>query len=529
MTFRLYFSGTKPKMAIFVSKMSHCLYDMLARYTAGEWNVEIPLIISNHPELEHIGRRFDIPFYVFPINKENKEEQERAEMEPAGQTSGQLHRAGALHADHFERMIEAFPNRIINIHHSFLPAFIGAKPYHAAFERGVKIIGATSHYVTTELDAGPIIEQEIVRITHKDTIADLVNKGKDLEKIVLSRAVQKHIERKVLVYKKKPLYSTDRFRPTKSGASFRYAAFYRLLFELFPVEYVDLQFGIGTGRFFARFLDGFAPRQQHRHAPAPIDFGFAENTHLGVRFRQHVFEVRKLHPVAVSLDYDGTGSRRTVKRDIRHGQPQDSPYMQRKLGEILRNHRYYSRIVRPGRYFAEDHPVALHEKFHAEKTPSAQCVGNPAGDLFGLLPYGGRHRLRLPRLGSRRPVDSARSAREKKFPAMAHRQQRNLVIELYESLDDHFPGSRPAALLRIAPTAIDILFAADDALPVSGRTHDRLDHARKADLADSLRELSRVAAKRYGEVGNRRVSAASRRIPPGSIVSIAARAVGTTR
>lgn len=203
MTFRLYFSGTKPKMAIFVSKMSHCLYDMLARYTAGEWNVEIPLIISNHPELEHIGRRFDIPFYVFPINKENKEEQERAEMELLTKHQVNFIVLARYMQIISERMIEAFPNRIINIHHSFLPAFIGAKPYHAAFERGVKIIGATSHYVTTELDAGPIIEQEIVRITHKDTIADLVNKGKDLEKIVLSRAVQKHIERKVLVYKNK--------------------------------------------------------------------------------------------------------------------------------------------------------------------------------------------------------------------------------------------------------------------------------------------------------------------------------------
>ena len=203
MTFRLYFSGTKPKMAIFVSKMSHCLYDMLARYTAGEWNVEIPLIISNHPELEHIGRRFDIPFYVFPINKENKEEQERAEMELLAKHQVNFIVLARYMQIISERMIEAFPNRIINIHHSFLPAFIGAKPYHAAFERGVKIIGATSHYVTTELDAGPILEQEIVRITHKDTIADLVNKGKDLEKIVLSRAVQKHIERKVLVYKNK--------------------------------------------------------------------------------------------------------------------------------------------------------------------------------------------------------------------------------------------------------------------------------------------------------------------------------------
>ena len=203
MTFRLYFSGVKPRMAIFVSKMSHCLYDLLARYTAGEWNVEIPLIISNHPDLENVGKRFGIPFYVFPITKENKEEQERAEMELLAQ-----HKINFIVLARYmqiisEKMIEAYPNRSINIHHSFLPAFIGAKPYHAAFERGVKIIGATSHYVTTELDAGPIIEQEIVRITHKDTIADLVYKGKDLEKIVLSRAVQKHIERKVLVYKNK--------------------------------------------------------------------------------------------------------------------------------------------------------------------------------------------------------------------------------------------------------------------------------------------------------------------------------------
>lgn len=203
MTFRLYFSGVKPRMAIFVSKMSHCLYDLLARYTAGEWNVEIPLIISNHPDLENVGKRFGIPFYIFPITKENKEEQERAEMELLAQ-----HKINFIVLARYmqiisEKMIEAYPNRIINIHHSFLPAFIGAKPYHAAFERGVKIIGATSHYVTTELDAGPIIEQEIVRITHKDTIADLVYKGKDLEKIVLSRAVQKHIERKVLVYKNK--------------------------------------------------------------------------------------------------------------------------------------------------------------------------------------------------------------------------------------------------------------------------------------------------------------------------------------
>lgn len=203
MNFRLYFSDTKPRMAIFVSKMSHCLFDLLARYTAGEWNVEIPLIISNHPDLQHVAERFGIPFHLFPITKETKEEQEKKEMELLAKHKITFIVMARYMQVISEQMINAYPNRIINIHHSFLPAFVGAKPYHAAFERGVKIIGATSHYVTTELDAGPIIEQDVVRITHKDTVQDLVNKGKDLEKIVLSRAVQKHIERKVLAYKNK--------------------------------------------------------------------------------------------------------------------------------------------------------------------------------------------------------------------------------------------------------------------------------------------------------------------------------------
>ncbi len=203
MDFRLYFSDVKPRMAIFVSKLSHCLFDMLARYTAGEWNVEIPLIISNHPDLQHVAERFGIPFYLFPITKETKEEQERKEMELLAKHKITFIVLARYMQVISEQMINAYPNKIINIHHSFLPAFVGAKPYHAAFQRGVKIIGATSHYVTTELDAGPIIEQDVVRITHKDTIEDLVNKGKDLEKIVLSRAVQKHIERKVLTYKNK--------------------------------------------------------------------------------------------------------------------------------------------------------------------------------------------------------------------------------------------------------------------------------------------------------------------------------------
>ena len=203
MDFRLYFSDVKPRMAIFVSKLSHCLFDMLARYTAGEWNVEIPLIISNHPDLQHVAERFGIPFYLFPITKETKEEQERKEMELLAKHKITFIVLARYMQVISEQMINAYPNKIVNIHHSFLPAFVGAKPYHAAFQRGVKIIGATSHYVTTELDAGPIIEQDVVRITHKDAIEDLVNKGKDLEKIVLSRAVQKHIERKVLAYKNK--------------------------------------------------------------------------------------------------------------------------------------------------------------------------------------------------------------------------------------------------------------------------------------------------------------------------------------
>ena len=203
MRFRLYLPDLKPRMAIFVSRLSHCLYDLLARYTAGEWNVDIPLIISNHPDLEHVAQRFGIPFHVFPITKENKAEQEERELALLAEN----HVTFIVLARYMQvispRIIDAYPDRIINIHHSFLPAFVGAKPYHAAFERGVKIIGATSHYVTTDLDAGPIIEQDVVRVTHKDTVTDLINKGKDLEKIVLSRAVQKHIERKILAYKNK--------------------------------------------------------------------------------------------------------------------------------------------------------------------------------------------------------------------------------------------------------------------------------------------------------------------------------------
>ena len=201
--FSLYFSDRIPRMAIFVSKMSHCLYDLLARYTVGEWEVEIPLIISNHPDMEIAAKRFGIDYKYFPITKENKAEQEAAELALLKEYDIEFIVLARYMQIVSPEFISRFPNRIINIHHSFLPAFIGAKPYHAAFERGVKLIGATSHYVTSDLDAGPIIEQDITRISHKDPVASLIRKGRDLEKIVLSRAVEKHIERKILVYQNK--------------------------------------------------------------------------------------------------------------------------------------------------------------------------------------------------------------------------------------------------------------------------------------------------------------------------------------
>lgn len=203
--FHLYFSDIKPRMAIFVSKMSHCLYDLLARYKAGEWNVDIPCIVSNHEDLRYVAEQFDIPYYVWSIKKDhsNKAEVEAEEMAMLSKEKVDFIVLARYMQIISDDMIKAYPNHIINIHHSFLPAFIGAKPYHQAWERGVKIIGATSHYVTAELDAGPIIEQDVTRITHKDTPESLVLKGKDLEKIVLSRAVTKHIERKILTYHNK--------------------------------------------------------------------------------------------------------------------------------------------------------------------------------------------------------------------------------------------------------------------------------------------------------------------------------------
>ena len=200
MNWRLYFSDQTPKMAIFVSKMSHCLHDILSRSQSGEWDVEVPLIISNHPDLEPIAKNFGIDFHTIKVTKDNKKEAESEQLELLKKYDINfivLARYMQILSDDF---VSHYPNKIINIHHSFLPAFPGAKPYHSAHERGVKIIGATSHYVTAELDAGPIIEQSVVRVTHKDNIDDLVRKGRDLEKVVLSQAIWHHLRRHILVY-----------------------------------------------------------------------------------------------------------------------------------------------------------------------------------------------------------------------------------------------------------------------------------------------------------------------------------------
>ncbi len=201
MTWKLYFADDTPKMALFVSKMPHCLFDILGRYTAGEWDVEIPLIISNHETLKPVAERFDIDFHYFPINNENKDNQEKKEIELLQEYDINFLVLARYMQILSKDFVHKFPNKIINIHHSFLPAFAGAKPYHAAHERGVKIIGATSHYVTSDLDAGPIIDQDVTRCSHIDTVQKLIRKGRDLEKIVLSQAVYKHLQHKILVFK----------------------------------------------------------------------------------------------------------------------------------------------------------------------------------------------------------------------------------------------------------------------------------------------------------------------------------------
>lgn len=195
------YAGQKPKIAIFVSSQTHCLADLLYRYRTGELNCEISLIISNHSEAKDLAEFYQIPFFY--ISSEDKAAAEKETLNLLNKYQVDLIVLARFMQILSPKFVKKYQNRIINIHHSFLPAFIGAKPYHQAYERGVKIIGATSHYVTSDLDQGPIIEQDTVRISHRDTVADLVQKGKDLEKVVLSRAIKWHLENRILIYSNK--------------------------------------------------------------------------------------------------------------------------------------------------------------------------------------------------------------------------------------------------------------------------------------------------------------------------------------
>ena len=203
MTWRLALSAHKPRMAIFVSKFDHCLADLLYRYQTGELHCELPIILSNHEDTRWLADAYHIPFQHLSMSKEDKTETERLQRA----ILLDLHIDFIVLARYMQVLspdfLRHYPNRIINIHHSFLPAFHGAKPYHRAFERGVKLIGATAHYVTETLDDGPIIEQDVARISHRDHLEDLVHKGADLEKVVLSHAVKWHLDNRVLVYANK--------------------------------------------------------------------------------------------------------------------------------------------------------------------------------------------------------------------------------------------------------------------------------------------------------------------------------------
>jgi len=199
----IHFSDRPKRMAIFVSKFSHCLYDLLWRSSAGELPGEIVMIVGNHEDLAPVAERFGVPFHVFPVTRENKTQQEAREIELLEQNQIDLVVLARYMQVLSGNLVSRYPNRIINIHHSFLPAFVGSRPYHQAHERGVKLIGATSHYVTEQLDEGPIIEQDVTRISHRDSVDDLVRKGRDLERVVLARAVRLHLENRILPYGRK--------------------------------------------------------------------------------------------------------------------------------------------------------------------------------------------------------------------------------------------------------------------------------------------------------------------------------------
>jgi len=192
-----------PKMGVFTSKYDHCLYDILTQQRSGKLKCKIPFIISNHIDLEGIALQFDIPFYHIPVTKQNKKVAEEKQLEILKQYEVDFIVLARYMQIVSSKLIDLYPSKIINIHHSFLPAFPGARPYHSAFNRGVKIIGATSHYVTEELDAGPIIEQDITRVSHEHEVADLIDKGQDLERIVLLRGLKLHCDRKIMVYNNK--------------------------------------------------------------------------------------------------------------------------------------------------------------------------------------------------------------------------------------------------------------------------------------------------------------------------------------
>ncbi|NEP45464.1 MAG: formyltetrahydrofolate deformylase [Okeania sp. SIO2H7] len=196
---QLHFSDAHPRIAIWVTKQEHCLLDLLWRHQAGELAAEIPLIISNHPTLEAIAQQFDIDYHYIPITKETKANQEAKQLALLEEYNIDLVVMAKYMQILSSNLLDQFSN-IINIHHSFLPAFAGANPYHRAHDRGVKIIGATAHYATKDLDEGPIIEQDVVRVSHRDTVEDLIRKGKDLERMVLARSVRLHLQNRVLVY-----------------------------------------------------------------------------------------------------------------------------------------------------------------------------------------------------------------------------------------------------------------------------------------------------------------------------------------
>ncbi len=197
----LHRSDSPLRMAVLVSKQAHCLYDILARYESGEWPVEIALVLSNHGDHRGLVERHGLPFHHIPVTaalKAEAEAQQIALLKKANVDFIVLARYMQILGPSF---VQAFPMRIINIHHSFLPAFAGARPYQAAHDRGVKIIGATAHYVTEKLDEGPIIEQDVIRVSHRHSVDDLVRLGRDLEKIVLSRAIYWQLHHRLLVYK----------------------------------------------------------------------------------------------------------------------------------------------------------------------------------------------------------------------------------------------------------------------------------------------------------------------------------------